>query len=204
METYTIPLFIVALIAGLALMPTNVYKVCAWNVGFAKAEPWRQRAAAAMRDAAQAVRTWFAMAFNWQTVFVCAAILALIAAYQTASHHQGVLLAIAPVAVAPLKEKRAELVKKAEALHKDGTFADDAARAAFDGHMTEVRQLDEQIRPATSRRCSRTRSTRCCRRQYATQPDTWRKFCHIEHGRRLPGRPNPRYRMGQLHACSTA
>jgi hypothetical protein len=88
------------------------------------------------------------MAFNWQTVFVCAAILALIAAYQTASHHQGVLLAIAPVAVAPLKEKRAELVKKAEALHKDGTFADDAARAAFDGHMTEVRQLDEQIRQA--------------------------------------------------------
>jgi phage major head subunit gpT-like protein len=46
-----------------------------------------------------------------------------------------------------LRQKRAKLVREAEQLKpQDGTFADDAARAAFDAKMTEVESVDEQIR----------------------------------------------------------
>src|SRR4051812_12576400 len=126
MTTYTILPMLVALIAGLALMPTNVYKVCAWNVGMLEIEPWRRRVSASLREAVRGVAAWFAMIANWRFAFALAAILAIVIAYQT-STHDGVLLAMAPVAVAPLKEKRAEVLKNAEALQgKDGAFADDA------------------------------------------------------------------------------
>lgn len=46
-----------------------------------------------------------------------------------------------------LRNKRAKLVKEAEALKgKDGQFANDEVRASFDAKMTEVEQLDVQIR----------------------------------------------------------
>jgi hypothetical protein len=45
-----------------------------------------------------------------------------------------------------LRKTRAQLVRDAEQLRKDGAFPDDAAREAFDAKMTEVERLDEQIR----------------------------------------------------------
>jgi hypothetical protein len=46
-----------------------------------------------------------------------------------------------------LRQKRAKLFKEAEALKgRDGSFANDEARSAFDAKMTEVEFLDQQIR----------------------------------------------------------
>jgi hypothetical protein len=48
-----------------------------------------------------------------------------------------------------LREKRTQLVREADTLKgTDGTFADDQARQAFDATMTEVEQIDAQIRAA--------------------------------------------------------
>lgn len=46
-----------------------------------------------------------------------------------------------------LRQKRARLLKEAEGLKgRDGAFANDEARAAFDAKMTEIEFLDQQIR----------------------------------------------------------
>jgi hypothetical protein len=46
-----------------------------------------------------------------------------------------------------LRAKRAKLMKEAEALKgRDGSFASDEARAAFDGKMAEIDTIDQQIR----------------------------------------------------------
>jgi len=48
-----------------------------------------------------------------------------------------------------LRDKRAGVLREAEALKRaDGTFADDATRAAFDSKMAEIEALDGQIRAA--------------------------------------------------------
>ncbi len=46
-----------------------------------------------------------------------------------------------------LRDKRAKLLREAEALQgRNGTFANDQARADFDGKMAEIEAIDEQIR----------------------------------------------------------
>ncbi len=51
--------------------------------------------------------------------------------------------------VKQMRKKKAQLVREAEALRsQDGTFADDAARAAFDAKTTEIEALDAKIRAA--------------------------------------------------------
>lgn len=53
--------------------------------------------------------------------------------------------------VKQMRQKKAKLEREAEALcGQDGTFADDAARTAFDGKMTEIEALDAKIRAAES------------------------------------------------------
>jgi len=49
-----------------------------------------------------------------------------------------------------LKQKRAQLLREADGLKVDGAFADDQARVAFDAKMTEVDELDAQIRTLES------------------------------------------------------
>jgi hypothetical protein len=51
--------------------------------------------------------------------------------------------------VKQMRKKKAQLVREAEALRsQDGTFVDDAARAAFDAKTTEIEALDAKIRAA--------------------------------------------------------
>jgi len=46
-----------------------------------------------------------------------------------------------------LRKKRAKILREAEALKgRDGAFANDDARAAFDGKMAEIEAIDQQIR----------------------------------------------------------
>ena len=43
MENASMFAIVVALTVGLAGMPTDIYQVCAWEVGTIRAEPWRSR-----------------------------------------------------------------------------------------------------------------------------------------------------------------
>src|SRR5690242_3507496 len=150
MDTIMVRSFMVAFFAGLlAMAPTNVYRVCAWNVGTLKLDPWRMRAESALQKVAQTLRAWFASLWTRRVLIgACAAVMLAILASQLSVGHVAVLHAAA-VPLATLKANRAQLLREADALHtQDGGFADDQARAAFDAKMTEVEALDEQIRTA--------------------------------------------------------
>jgi hypothetical protein len=141
--------FMVALIVGLAMMPTNVYKVCAWNVGTLEIEPWRRRTAGAISRAVTGLLAWFERLWNPRTALACAGLVLLLLAMHVGAGQDGVLLAIAPVGLSELKTKRANLLREAEALKQaDGTFAGDETRSAFDAKMAEVETVDGEIRTA--------------------------------------------------------
>jgi hypothetical protein len=138
-----------ALIVGLAMAPTDVYKVCARNVGTLKIEPWRRRTAGALRQAVAGLRAWFERLWTPRTALACAGLALVLLAWHTGSGHEGVLLAIGPLSLPELRTKRESLVREATALKQaDGTFADDQARAAFDAKMAEVEAVDTDIRHA--------------------------------------------------------
>jgi hypothetical protein len=156
MDRLTLTPWLVALVVGLAAMtPTNIYKVCAWNTGIAKLEPWRRRTSAAARDVVRSLRSWLASFWTWRTAFVCLAILLI--ALMVAQHpgpHDGVLLAVGPITGA-MKAKRARLLREANALKRaDGTFADDAARQAFDAKMADIESIDGQSQTLDERNAS--------------------------------------------------
>jgi len=60
MTTYTVPLFLLALLIGLAPMALDIYEINAWNIGTAKAQPWRVKRAGALQHATRAVVAWCA------------------------------------------------------------------------------------------------------------------------------------------------
>jgi hypothetical protein len=63
--TFTTAPFLVVFFAGLLVLPaTNVFKICAWNAGTMKVDPWRIRAGAAVQKVSQTLRTWFSSLFR--------------------------------------------------------------------------------------------------------------------------------------------
>lgn len=143
MDRLTLTPWLVAIVLGLAFMPTNIYKVCAWNAGTLALDPWRRSTAAALDRVTQGVRSWFAALWTHRQAIACVVLLLTVLVAQLgAEHHEGAQLAI--VALAPaLQAKRATLLREAQALRaQDGTFADDEKRQAFDAKMAEVEALD--------------------------------------------------------------
>src|SRR5690348_2452840 len=88
METMMVRSFLVAFLAGLlAMAPTNVYRVCAWNVGTLKLDPWRIRTSAAVQKVAQTLRAWFTSLWTRRVlVGACAAVLLALLAAQLSGH----------------------------------------------------------------------------------------------------------------------
>lgn len=145
MDTQTL-MICVALVAGLRAMPAlNVFKICARQAGTLRVDPWRIRSGAAVQKVSQSLRTWFASLFTRRLAFACLAVLLAVMLAHFGAGHDVVALATAP-ALATLQSDRTRLLREAEAFKKDGTFTDDAARAAFDAKMAEVDALDVQIR----------------------------------------------------------
>jgi HK97 family phage major capsid protein len=60
MKTLTVLPFLLSLFIAVAAMPTDIFQICAWNVGTVKTEPWRSRVAAGAARAVSVLRTWFA------------------------------------------------------------------------------------------------------------------------------------------------
>ncbi len=150
MKTLTLLPFLLAFAIAVAAMPTNVYHICAWNAGTLKVDPWRRKTAAAVRRVAQSIRAWLASLCTPRLAFGCLAVLLVLVALQWSGGHEGVLAAVTP-AVATLQSKRAQLLREAEALKSpNGTFKDDATRAAFDAKMSEVEAVDAELRTQPS------------------------------------------------------
>lgn len=146
MDKLTVMPFVVAMLIAVARMPTNVYQICAWNAGTLRVDPWRTRSAAGLKQVAQGIRSWLASLWSPRVAFACLAVLLALMVAQHGASHDGLMLAIAPLAV-PLEAKRTALLAEANALKDaDGKFKDDATRAAFDAKMTEVETLAGQIR----------------------------------------------------------
>lgn len=151
MIKFTVTPFLLAMFVAVAAMPTNVYKICAWNAGTLAIEPWKSRTSAAVRAVTLGLRAWFSSLWSARTAFAAAVLLlAVMSAHLGDGFNGEVLAAVTPIVGVPaLKTKRAELVREAEALKgADGTFADDATRAGFDAKMSEVDAIDAQIRQA--------------------------------------------------------
>lgn len=151
MNTLSLMPWLVVLLVGCAAMPgTNVYKICAWNAGTMKIDPWRHRTAAAVRSVTHGLWSWFASLWTARVAFACVAVLMALLLANMSAAQSGLLLAVPAIVGAPkadLTAKRAQLLQEADALrNQDGTFKDDAARTAFDAKMTEVEAIDAQLR----------------------------------------------------------
>lgn len=151
-HTFTVAPFLVAFLIGLTRMaPTEVYQICRQGIGFLKVAPWRKRASDAIGGVARASLAWLTPLWRWR-VACAGAVLVLLLLLTSDVTASGVLFAVVPVArpgrsLTALQKKRKGVLDKAEALKQaDGTFANDQVRAAFDGHMAEIEQLDIQIR----------------------------------------------------------
>jgi hypothetical protein len=159
MDRVTVAPFLVVFFAGLLELPAlNVFKICAWNAGTMKVDPWRIRAGSAVQKVSQALRSWFASLFTRRHVaFACLAVLMAILAMQlsqahTSPHGVHVLAAVVTAmprkAVRELEAKRARLMREANGLKRaDGSFADDATRASFDEKMTQIEGIDRTLSP---------------------------------------------------------
>ncbi len=151
MERVTVMPWFVALFAGLlALPPTNIYKICAWNSGTMRLDPWRVRSTAAVQKVTQTIRAWCAGLWSPRLGVACLALLLAVLVAHVSAIHGSVLLAVI-VPVATLRANRAQLLREAEALQgTDGSFRSDADRSAFDSRIADIEALDVQIRQAPS------------------------------------------------------
>src|SRR4051812_3366020 len=96
-----IPLYLLALIVAIAKTPTNIFQICAWNVGTLEIEPWRSKLPTAIatrtRSLLTRLRTLFSPSGGLPAVAVLAAILVLLVAVPHVHASIGPVLAMAPV-----------------------------------------------------------------------------------------------------------
>jgi HK97 family phage major capsid protein len=151
MDTYTVLPFLVAFMVGLGTMRAlDIYDIHAWNVGTAKVDAWRSRSSGLSRAVASAL-SWMTNLFRSRTAMVCAGVLMALLVAHLASAHQtsGLLLAvIVPAGSArEIREQREKLIHDAGELRgANNAFENDAKRAAFDAHMTDIEALGVALR----------------------------------------------------------
>jgi HK97 family phage major capsid protein len=145
--------FMLAMVAGILSMPTNVYQICRRQVGTLELEPWLSRT----RDVVRSVVAfaWFARLFRSRLAFACAAVLlALLVSDLSAAHAatHGVSMAIvigAGTRRTNLKAEMNEATNKAKALmtaaEKENRELNAEERTQVQEHLTEARRLKASI-----------------------------------------------------------
>lgn len=112
--------FLVALVVAVAAMPTNVYQICAWNVGTLEIEPWRRKASTLFTSVARQVRSVFASLFSPRWALAGGLALALLALHVYAPDSGGHVSFAAVGGFAIIRPKLeaelAEAKKKGEAV----------------------------------------------------------------------------------------
>lgn len=155
--------FLLALIVAIAEMPTNVYQVCAWNIGTLDIEPWHRKAfsgvARAGRSLMAIMRAWFGASGAVTGLPALAGALLLILAIAHVAHAAPHGQQLAIVAVAGLKaatqrdaELKAELAKAKKDKAAIGEKAlgekramTDEERTQFLGFTPKIEQLEAQL-----------------------------------------------------------
>lgn len=150
MKTFTVLPYLVAMIVAIVGMPTNVYRICAWNAGTLAVDAWRQRTNGIARAAAR-LRSWFARLWSPRLTFACAAVLlALLTSDLSASYEIVALGAIAPLARTNLEAELKEATRKAKEVmttaDKDNNRELTAEeRKSVQAHLDEARRVKAQI-----------------------------------------------------------
>lgn len=161
---FTVVPILMAIVMAIASMPTDIYKFCAWNVGTAKTEPWRAKAApaaAAVRVVTVTVarvRAWFRASGGLTGLPVQVVGLALVAV--VANHvghlhgHDVVMLGLTGLKAcrqrdAELKAEIAKLTKEKAAIG-DKVVAEkrkmtDAERESFLAFAPKIADLEAQL-----------------------------------------------------------
>lgn len=116
--------FMLAFIAGVAAMPTNIYQICAWNHGTEEVEPWRSRASTAVRTVSRAITKWFTSLWTPQLMFMCALVaLALVIGHLPGHAQHGPAVFVALLTKQDLLDKKLRLANEAKAI-LDASAAD--------------------------------------------------------------------------------
>lgn len=158
---FTLPHLLLAMAIGLASMPTDIYQICARNVGILKIEPWRSKASRAItrlgRTLSDRVRRWLASGGGWQLATATVVLVAL--ATSTADAHSlsavGFMAGSIKIArqrvedlhasIAQAKKDRAAIGEKPIAEKRAMT---DEERTAFAAKGTEITALEGQLADA--------------------------------------------------------
>lgn len=124
MKTITTLPFLLAFMVAVVAMPTDVYQICAWNVGTLKIEPWRVRSARALHGVATGILAWFRQLLTPRLGFAVAAVaLALLVSTLSASAADGVMLAAIPglagMKLEELRQRKGELAQQADQVLND-------------------------------------------------------------------------------------
>ncbi len=150
---YSVMPFLLAFFAAVAAMPTNVYQVCAWNVGTLKLEPWRVKASAAVTAAKDALLNWFARLCSPQAASVCAAVLLAVLVANLSAGHDGVLAATGgvfaiarPKLVAELEEAKVKAKGVMETAEKENRELTKDERTKVQEHLDEAKRIDARIK----------------------------------------------------------
>ena len=186
MTSFTTPPLLVAMIVAIASMPTNVYKVCAWNVGTVKTEPWRAKAQAVVRRGrTQAGRwlAWFWTAGEWRL----AAAVGLLMVMCLTPVSADALLAVPLVAVPgdlkalreragtlaqgllELKQKRAQIGNTAGAENR--SLTEEERAAFFTDIPAQISALEAQVSETAEFLAAAEAATAAERDFRDTQPD---------------------------------
>lgn len=147
---FTVVPFLLAFYAGLAGMPTDVYRICRYGFAFLKIEPWLRRGCDALSWVTRpAACGWFA---QWRWAFAClAVILLLVALAPPAQVIDGVMLA-APVWAGKRtrldSEMKAAATKAKDvmtAAEKENRELSAEERKSVTEHLDEAKKLRAQI-----------------------------------------------------------
>lgn len=142
--------FMLAFIAGVAAMPTNVYQVCAWNVGTLELEPWRQKRAALVA-VCRRLHRWFSRLWTPQLLAAAAVLVLLVALAPHADAHTpsmaivGAAAIVRPKLVAELdeaKKKASKLMTDADAEQRELTAEE---RTKVQEHLDEAKRVKARI-----------------------------------------------------------
>lgn len=150
MKTLTVVPFLVALYAAVAWQPLPIYQVNAWNIGTLKIEPWRTRAARAVRAAARSAIAWLARWGRSPLGLAGAAVMLVLLVAHFSASEAGVLSATVAVggSLSELRARREKLIRDAgECMGPNNTFTPEH-RTTFDLIMADIDALGAQLADA--------------------------------------------------------
>jgi HK97 family phage major capsid protein len=142
--------FLLALFAAVAAMPTNVYQVCAWNVGTLEVEPWRARRAP-IAAACRRLHSWWSGLWRLEVLAAAVLVVAVLAG-DLSPHRDGVVLAVSgvfaiarPKLVAELEEAKKQAAVVMTTAEKEERELTAEERKSVQQHLDEAKKIKARL-----------------------------------------------------------